>query len=79
MAIKKGGSKANSWEVTYAGYIDKDGKFKKGFYTGKQEEIATYFGPNKAHAHRDFRDFFRALGVMEGGTKGYAAQGGEGK
>ncbi len=46
------------------GYAQPDGRFEWGTSDKKKEEIETYF---KNHPlHNDFRDFFGALGAMEG-------------
>jgi hypothetical protein len=56
----------NSWEKTY-GYTGNDGKPVDGFFKRKKREIDHYFIADTKHVHHDYRDFFGALGVIEGG------------
>ena len=64
----------DSWGQTY-GYTDLDGNFRKGTLLTKKDEIRGYF-KNPHHSHHDFRDFFGALGVLEG-SPGYGSQNGD--
>ncbi len=63
----------NSWEKTY-GYTGSDGKPVDGFFEKKKGEIDNYFAKDQKRVHHDYRDFFGALGVIEGGGDAYKAQ-----
>ena len=63
----------NSWEETY-GYTGSDGKPVGGFAQRKAKGIDKYFAKDPQHVHHDFRDFFGALGVIEGGDEAYGAR-----
>jgi hypothetical protein len=60
----------NSWETTY-GFRSRDGKFVEGRFQERQRDIGSFF--RDQGRHNDFRDFFGALGVMEGGPGRYGA------
>ena len=61
----------NSWEKTY-GYTNPDGTFAPGHRLEKKKEIDQYFKNHDHPRHHDFRDFFSALGVLEG-RAGYSS------
>jgi hypothetical protein len=61
----------NSWEQTY-GYTNPDGRFAPGDWLKKKKEIDWYFKNADHPHHHDFRDFFSALGVLEG-SLGYSS------
>ncbi len=61
----------NSWEKTY-GYTNPDGTFAPGHRLEKKKEIDQYFKNHDHPRHHDFRDFFSALGVLEG-RQGYSS------
>jgi len=63
----------NSWEETY-GYTGSGGKPVDGFFEKKKHEIDKYFAKDQKPVHHDYRDFFGALGVIEGGGKAYGAK-----
>jgi len=67
-----------NWGRSYDGYYDEKGNWREGFLTNRGNAINEYFNPDTNPRHNDWTDFFRALGVVEGGSDTYGAKNNKG-